>query len=227
VPAEAGPTGGVKAYARHRKAAGLTGGSPAAVRKADARGDVVWFAPGVIDFAATDARWTSDAIQEAWRDEGEPQGGTPVPPAATPAPTRRAAAAAPPRPAVVPRQQDASAHRLKESRANREEVVSLLKLRELQHLEGELMRAAEATALTVEVVGRICDRMDALADAVTEDLVAMVTEWVERARAGEEVTVDTGAIHALIAAEVRDARDGAAETIAGMRDGILQESAPE
>jgi hypothetical protein len=223
--------GGVKAYARHRKSAGLTGGSPAAVRKADDRGDVVWLRSGEIDFAATDARWGSDAVQEAWREEGEPQGGTaePVPPTTARSGEGRRRPAAPPEAptaVVLPRQQDATSNRLKESRANREEVEARRRLRLLQVEEGELMRADEGTALMLEVVGRICDRMDAVPDVVTEDLVSMFAEWLERARTGEVVEVDTAVIHASISEAVRSAREGVAGMIEKMRAEVLSETAP-
>lgn len=65
----------IKAYARHRKALGLPGGSPAAVRKARERGQIEVAADGTIDPEAADRMWPADPARLP-QEDGEPHGGT-------------------------------------------------------------------------------------------------------------------------------------------------------
>lgn len=60
-------TGSIRAYARHRKASGLPGGTPAGVRKARDTGRIraAISSDGLVDFEQADALWNRNADPDA------------------------------------------------------------------------------------------------------------------------------------------------------------------
>lgn len=219
-------TGGVKAYARHRKAKGWPGGTPAGVRKADERGQVVWNSPGLIDFVATDARWPPDpsAARAADADQGVSQAEPPLgrPRRGRGKPDGGTATAG--SPLVEVRRPDRAGSDKLAAQAVSERVRARMRMRQLAKEEGRLMDTARAFALMGDVVGVIRDRGEALPDGVTDDLSAMVEDDLRRAAAGEPVVFDRAAVHALLTEAVREMFAGAADAISALREKIAAEA---
>ncbi|HEY8368684.1 MAG TPA: hypothetical protein VIM86_05140 [Thermodesulfobacteriota bacterium] len=156
---------GIKAYARHRAALGLPGGTPAAVRKAIARGQIQAGPDGLIDVAAADAAWPGDRVAAASGRgiSGVTRKGEPVPPSGRP---------------TDPAGEPAGEEVISYAEARRRKEVALARRRELEvaQLEGELIPLSMHRERLERIVGRLAGRLKNIPGAWTPRLGACETD---------------------------------------------------
>ncbi|HEX6940903.1 MAG TPA: hypothetical protein VF158_15910 [Longimicrobiales bacterium] len=139
---------GIKAYARHRQERGMPGATPAAVRKAIARGQIEQGEDGKIDVAAADAAWPGDKVAAAAGRgiSGAAAKGEPVPPSGG----RSGAKGEPSGDGLI-----------SYAEARRRKEVALARRRELEvlQMEGDLIPLSLHRERLTAIVGRLGGRL--------------------------------------------------------------------
>ncbi len=141
----------IRGYAAHRKAAGLIGGSKAAVEKALRLGRITRCPDGGIDPDQADAQWagnTSPALQR------------PDPPASAPA--------TPGGSCPGPQDEHSYAH----SRAEKEAYLAQLARLDYEERAGALASLADHRRAAFDEARRVRDRLQAIPDRVSDALAA-------------------------------------------------------
>lgn len=181
----------IREYARHRRAAGLKGGTPSAVHKAITAGRIRRGPDGLIDPVQADAAW------DATTDDTRGDGSGVVEPAPQAAPTRRQAPPPlPPEPMPAPQAGGGAAPSYATSRAIREAYAARLAKITYEERSKVLVDAARVQA---EAFRRARDTRDAVL-AIPGRLAAILA-----------AETDPVAVDAILSAELRTVLEAQAD----------------
>lgn len=181
---------GIRAYARHREERGLSGGTPAAIRKALKAGRIQ-AVDGMIDPEEADAAWGDNTNVAKVRPKSErtivPSETVEIPPAATRDPEAESGTASA-RAVEIEGGAGVDGSTFMDHKARRELAEAQMAELELRKMVGELVLAKDVERETFNVFRTLRDRLMVIADRLAPVVAA---------------ESDAAKVHAQITAELR------------------------
>lgn len=206
----------LRAYARHRKARGLDGGTHEAVRYAIKTGRITALPDGRIDPEQADAQWEQTTSPRATAIGSHPvQGARRLPALGRQAGAHPAVSRSVQPPTFSEPTLGSGASSLGTARAIREQFLARLAKLEYEERVGKLISRDEVQVAEFNATRIIRDGLQNIPDRVCGAITSEIAAAVAAAGLPADVaqTIDLARVHAIISAEVRNALGDTADSL--------------